>query len=146
MSVLLDTNLLVRLSQASPQYHATARTAIDNLQKRGENLCIVPQVLYEFWVVCTRAVGAPSNGLGLTVDQTRNEIVRARSLFQFLPDTPAVYTEWEKLVVQHAVKSRTAHDARLVAAMLAHNITHLLTFNTSDFQRYSQIQLIDPSL
>jgi hypothetical protein len=29
--------------------------------------------------------------------------------------------------------------------MLAHGITHLLTFNTSDFRRYTQLTLIDPA-
>ncbi|MEI6442036.1 MAG: hypothetical protein WCO29_02610 [Nostocales cyanobacterium ELA583] len=29
------------------------------------------------------------------------------------------------------------HDARLVAVILAHGLTHILTFNISDFKRYS---------
>ncbi|GAA6616251.1 hypothetical protein [Scytonema sp. NUACC26] len=37
-----------------------------------------------------------------------------------------------------------SHDARLVAAMIAHNLTNLLTFNTSDFRRFSEITAIAP--
>jgi predicted nucleic acid-binding protein len=38
-----------------------------------------------------------------------------------------------------------AHDARLVAAMLRHGVTHLLTYSLTDFRRFATIQLIDPS-
>ncbi len=37
------------------------------------------------------------------------------------------------------------HDARLVAAMLVHGLTHILTFNTPDFRRFSQITVVHPS-
>jgi ssRNA-specific RNase YbeY (16S rRNA maturation enzyme) len=46
--------------------------------------------------------------------------------------------------VQHDVKGKNAHDARLFAYMLIHGVTHLLTFNLSDFTRFAEIQVIDP--
>ena len=36
------------------------------------------------------------------------------------------------------------HDARLAAAMLAHGLTHILTFNADDFRRYPGIVPITP--
>lgn len=36
------------------------------------------------------------------------------------------------------------HYARLVAAMLAHSLTQILTFNTNDFTRYSEITTVHP--
>jgi hypothetical protein len=39
-----------------------------------------------------------------------------------------------------------AHDARLVAAMIVHGVTHLLTFNGADFARYSGIRITDPTI
>jgi predicted nucleic acid-binding protein len=145
MSILLDTNVLARLAQSSSPHHAIARTAIEILRIRGETLCITPQNLYEFWVICTRPIGAPLNGLGLTPDAAKIELARLRSLFTLLPDTPAVYTEWERLVIQHQVKGKRAHDTRFVVAMCAHGITQLLTFNIPDFSRYPEVQVIDPS-
>lgn len=46
-----------------------------------------------------------------------------------------------------AVSGVQVHDARLVAAMQAHNITHILTFNTSDFTRYASLGIVpvDPA-
>lgn len=37
------------------------------------------------------------------------------------------------------------HDARLVAAMLVHGLTDILTFNTKDFARYSEITAVHPT-
>jgi predicted nucleic acid-binding protein len=34
------------------------------------------------------------------------------------------------------------HDARLVAAMKTHGVTHILTFNVVDFQRYADEEII----
>jgi predicted nucleic acid-binding protein len=145
MSILLDTNILARLIQSNSPQHSVAQFAVDSLQKQRENLCIVPQVLYEFWVICTRPVGNPYNGLGLTIEQVKIEMSRARSLFTFLPDTSALYIEWERLVVLHQIKGKSAHDARLVAAMNVHGLTKLLSFNLPDFSRYPGIQAIDPA-
>jgi hypothetical protein len=37
------------------------------------------------------------------------------------------------------------HDARLVALMMAHGLSHLLTLNPADFQRYPGITALSPS-
>jgi hypothetical protein len=41
---------------------------------------------------------------------------------------------------------KKVHDARLVAAMITHQMTHLLTFNIDDFKRkrFSAIVVVDP--
>ena len=61
-----------------------------------------------------------------------------------LPDTDAVFESWERLVDKYQVIGKKVYDARLVAAMLAHAVTHLLTFNDVDFKRYSEITVINP--
>lgn len=63
-------------------------------------------------------------------------------LFPLLLDTETIYQEWERLVVTHSVMGVNVHDARLVAAMLVHGLTHILTFNISDFARYSEITAV----
>jgi predicted nucleic acid-binding protein len=40
------------------------------------------------------------------------------------------------------VSGKQAHDARIVAAMKVHGVTHLLTFNTDDFKRYTDIAAV----
>ncbi len=143
MKVLVDTNLLARLAQPAHPHHGLAVRSIDALDRLGEDLCVVPQVLYEFWVVATRPVTA--NGLGLSVPEALAELAKIRGLFTLLPDGPALYPEWERLVAVHQVSGKNGHDARLVAAMAVHGVTHLLTFNTADFARFPGVTGLDPA-
>ena len=103
----------------------------------------MPQNLIEFWSVYTRPI--ERNGLGRTLTEAQAEINRLKTLFPLLLDTSAIYEEWERLVVVHAVRGVNVHDARLVAAMLVHGLTHILTFNISDFARYSEITAVHPT-
>jgi predicted nucleic acid-binding protein len=120
-----------------------AANAIRTLRGRGEQLHIVLQNLIEFWNVYTRPI--ERNGLGRSVAETQAEVNRLKALFPLLLDTEAIYQEWERLVVAYGIRGINVHDARLVAAMLVHGLTHILTFNVSDFARYSEITTINPS-
>ena len=142
MNFLVDTNVLLRSAQPSHPMHADATRAIGELLTRGEVLSIIPQNIIEYWAVATRP--SEANGLGLSVADAVNELTRLKGIFQILPDTPAIFTEWEALVSRHAVKGKEAHDARIVAAMLAHRVPSLLTFNTDDFKRFTEITSFDP--
>jgi predicted nucleic acid-binding protein len=79
MTVLLDTNILLRLAQASHPMHATAQATVSFLQRAGHVLHAVPQNIYEFWVVATRPVAA--NGLGLSIAEALAEVARLTALF-----------------------------------------------------------------
>jgi predicted nucleic acid-binding protein len=117
--------------------------ATSALLGRGEKIYIAPQNLIEFWNVCTRP--ADRNGLGFTTTEAETELKRLKSLFPLLSDVPAIYPEWERLVIAYAVKGVQVHDARLVAVMRVHGLTHVLTFNVADFARYQEITTVRPS-
>ena len=142
MNILADTNLLLRSLQPGSPHHAAATASITELRRRGGQLCVVPQVLYEFWTVCTRPAG--EYGLGLTTSQAQAEQDKTLALLTLLPDNASILPEWQRLVVQHDVKGRNAHDARLVAAMNVHGVSQILTFNGADFTRYPGIAVLDP--
>jgi predicted nucleic acid-binding protein len=57
----------------------------------------------------------------------------------------AVHLEWRRLVVTYGVMGVKVYDARLVALMLVYGVTNILTFNTDDFKRFSQITVVHPS-
>lgn len=42
----------------------------------------------------------------------------------------------------YGVSGVQVHDARLVAALLANGLTHILTFNASDFARYAPTGIV----
>jgi predicted nucleic acid-binding protein len=143
MSYLIDTNLLLRLAEPKHPMYGSVLSATGVLRKRGEMMGVVPQNLIEFWAVATRP--RANNGLGMTVEETTTELMSIKALFVLLLDEPVVFSEWEKLVVRHRVSGKQAHDARIVAAMQVHGVTHLLTFNTDDFKRYAEITAVHPA-
>jgi predicted nucleic acid-binding protein len=142
MSTLVDTSILTRAIHQSSPMHQVAIDGVVVLRQQGEQLYLVPQNFYEFWVVCTRP--AAQNGLGMTPTEVETEISRLEQLFAVLPDTPDIFPEWKRIVTQHQVCGKNGHDARLVAAMSVHGVNRILTFNTQDFQRYQGIVVVSP--
>lgn len=142
MNFLLDTNILTRSSEPWQPMHKVAVDAVVALLQQGEDLFLVPQNFYEFWSVATRPVA--QNGLGLSTSQAAGELLRFKIDFPVLDDVPPLFQVWEQLVIQHQVIGKSAHDARLVAAMLVHGVDRLLTFNKADFARYASIVVISP--
>src|SRR6266516_1154603 len=135
MLVLADTNILLRLLAPADPQRAAVRQAVRVLRARGDTLVVSPQGAAEFWNVCTRPTTA-RGGFGLTVPETDRRLRLIERIFRVLGDSPAAYPIWRSLIVTHSVSGVQVHDARLVAFMQAHGITHILTFNGADFARY----------
>lgn len=135
MRVLADTNIVLRYVQQDAEQHAEVEAAIDRLMGRGDELVLVPQVMYEYWVVATRPYGT-ANGLSYTTEEASTALRLLSGAFALLPDPPELFITWLNLVVTHQVSGRQAHDARLAAAALAHNLDALLTLNAPDFKRF----------
>jgi predicted nucleic acid-binding protein len=144
VNTALDTNILIRYVTPSDQLRPVAIAALTKLQFLGHQFVLLPQNHYEFWVVATRALS--QNRLGLSPQECDQTLLVLEKLFPLLADQPNLIFEWRKLVVAHNCIGKPAHDARLVAAMSVHGIRHLLTFNTTDFQRYPHLTLHDPRM
>lgn len=142
MNWLVDTNVLLRLAQPSHEMYGDASRSLATIANRGDHVRIVPQNLFEFWVVATRPI--PSNGLGISPRDASGELLKFKRLFMLLPDSAEIFSRWEQLVIKYDVSGKQAHDTRLVAAMLVHNLTHLLTFNDRNFKRFTEITVVNP--
>lgn len=143
MSYALDTNILARSIEPDHPMNDQTNLAIEALMARDEGVYVLAQSLYEFWVIATRP--RERNGLGLSAPEAQYKLSGFQQLFTLKTDRAGIYAEWKRLVTQHAVMGKPAHDARLVAAMKVHGITHLLTFNVGDFKRFSEITTISPN-
>lgn len=144
MRFLIDTNVVIRLIQGGQPQQIPASSALRHLETTGHEICVVPQVFYEFWAVATRP--AEMNGLGLDAAEAGRVLGHMQSLFTLLRDERTIFDYWEALVTTHAIQGKASHDARLVAAMRRHSLSHLLTFNPSDFERFSQIVVVTPAM
>jgi predicted nucleic acid-binding protein len=143
MSFLVDTNIFLRLTNKADPAHTLAVEALKTLRRRREILCFTPQVLAEFWSVCTRPPSA-RGGFGLLPSEADRRARVIERYFRLLPDSVATYQEWRRLLVRHTVAGVKVHDARLIASMKVYGITHLLTFNAEDFTRYPDITVVTP--
>ncbi|SFH54087.1 type II toxin-antitoxin system VapC family toxin [Planctomicrobium piriforme] len=143
MTILVDTNVLLRTARPDDPDHQVALASLAMLRESGHLLAIVPQCLYEYFVVATRPI--QQNGLGLDSTEGISAVNQLLDLFRLYRDERGVFDAWKGLIAVHAVRGKPAHDARLVAAMSRHRISHLLTFNSADFRRYEPlISLVDP--
>lgn len=143
MSYAIDTNVLARTVHKNHPMQPVAKRAINQLLEDGETLFVLSQSLYEFWVMATRPTEV--NGFGMSLAEATTKIADFEVLLTLKPDQAEIYFEWKALVTQHAVMGKPAHDARIVAAMKVHGITHLLTFNGGDFKRFPGITVVSPT-
>lgn len=141
-SYLLDTNVVMRFCNPSDVQHQLATDAISRLLMQSDECLLTPQVIVEFWVVATRPIQV--NGLGWTVEQTRSTIDQLLDRFPLLAESPQIFPTWLNLVTTNKVMGKRTHDTRIIAAMLANGITHLLTFNPKDFAGISNITITHP--
>ncbi len=145
MAYLADTNIITRRILAADPKHPLVSAALLLLDQQGETVYISSQNLIEFQALATRP--AVANGLGMTPVQASAEARRIEAIYPLLPDIPAIYPLWRNLVDTYTVVGRQVYDARLVAVMQAHGITHLLTLDQTDFRRYAGIiTIVEPQI
>ncbi len=145
MIYLVDTNVLLRFSRHEDPRYQIVQNTVHKLETEGHQLRTTSQNFAEFWNVATRP--ANQNGFGHTIFETEQLLLGLEKFFRLLPDSPDVYPEWKRLVVKYDVSGVQVHDARLAASMIAHNVKHILTFNITDFQRYTDegIEVVNPA-
>lgn len=142
MSVLVDTNVLLRRLEPRHAHYRDAVAAPDRLIESGEAVHVAAQNVAEFWATATRAPA--QNGLGFSVAAAAAAVDRIEQIFVLLPDDPTIYEYWKRLVTVHQVSGNRVYDARLIAVMLVHGIGRILTFNVTDFAGYG-VSVLHPS-
>ena len=139
---LLDTNVLLRTANGADAQNAVASEAFIQVISDGHEVFLSPQNIIEFWSVATRPLA--NNGLDWDWSRVEQQVQTFLSRFHLLYDNAAIFDAWRRLVVTHQVRGKSVHDARLVAVMETHQITHILTFNVVDFVRYPSITAVNP--
>ena len=91
MSILADTNVLLRRTQPDHPSHASAVESIARLLAAGDPVYFTLQNMSEFWNVATRP--ASNNGLGFSAALAHSEMEKIERFLTILPDSPAVYGE-----------------------------------------------------
>ncbi len=140
---LLDTNIILRFTDTNSAEYDLINNAISKILVEGGQCFITSQVITEFWVVATRPMTV--NGLGWTVETTEQAVQMLINQFDLLEETPAIFSQWLSLVTSHKISGKRAHDLRIQAVMLTHNISHILTLNPQDFVAIEGLIIIHPN-
>ncbi len=123
-----------------PDYLADSH-ALQVIEQRLERVYFAPQIIAEYWRVVT-ATASQRGGFGWDVGKADLAVQTLESSYEMLADGPAVYGRWRQIVLAFHVTGASIFDARLVALMVAHGLTHILTFNDDDFRRYTPLGII----
>ena len=144
MRIGLDTNVLLRLANPLEPDHLSVRSFLDKRLGSGIEFRVLPQNLYEFWVVATRPV--ENNGLGLSTEECDQILSGIEAMFPCLREPSDLTTVWRDLVRRHDCKGKVAHDARLVAGYIGCQINQIVTFNILDYRIFDKIRVLDPRI
>jgi predicted nucleic acid-binding protein len=112
VSVLVDTNVLLRQFEPEHAHHRSAVDSVTRLLLIGEPVHVTAQNIAEFWAAATRSLA--QNGLGLAIAVVAAALDQIERVFALLPDEPAIHAVWKWLVTTHGVIGSRVYDARLV--------------------------------
>ena len=147
MTCLVDTSILLRLSNMRDPQYPVADRSVTALHRQGETLHITAQVLVEFRNSATRPVAV--NGLGISVSEVERLSDGFEITFPLLPETPDIFPAWKALVQSAGVTGKQVHDARLAAVCHVHQVSHVLTFNVRHFTQFASygpgLTIVDPN-
>jgi predicted nucleic acid-binding protein len=141
MRIGIDTNLILRAIQPGHPHYLAASTAL--AVRASDELCVVPQILYEFWAVAARPVLA--NGLGLSALEAEQELRTLQRIFIVLDEPRDLLRHWIDTVARLRCIGKPSHDARLALAFQLNGVSELLTFNGSDFARFEGLTVHEPT-
>jgi predicted nucleic acid-binding protein len=80
----------------------------------------------------------------LSPDVAVGDLRRFAEIYTILEDGPAIMEQLLQLMVSVSIGGKQVHDANLIATMLAHGVSRLLTFNEADFRRFSALVALEP--
>jgi len=140
-SIFVDTNVLVYAAVPSAPDHAIARDALWSYEQSGVRIWISRQVLREYLATLTRpqTYSSPLVPATLVAD-----VVLFERKFAVAEDNDKVTQHLLDLLVQTRPGGKQVHDANIVATMLTYSIGSILTHNTADFDRFSDIITVLP--
>jgi predicted nucleic acid-binding protein len=137
----LDTNVLVYGVSRGAPLHQRAVEEIRRRYQSKQDLWISRQVLREYLVTLSRAQ-TYSNPKPLR--ELAGDVRYFLRHFLVADELPAVTEKLLELIEETETSGKQIHDANIVATMLVHGVTELLTNNPGDFTRYSGVIRVIP--
>ena len=140
---IVDANVLVYALDADAPQHLASRHLLDEGRSGTTTLYVTSQILCEFYSIVTNArrVAKPRNAADAIA-----AIAGLLSFLHVLPVPARVVEGWLDLLRRRPVTGGDVFDLQLAATMLANGVPRIYTFNTTDFERFSELVISTPSL
>jgi toxin-antitoxin system PIN domain toxin len=121
---LVDTNVLVYALYPESEHHAASRGLLDRAQDGQVALCVVPQVLAEFYAVVTsaRRVSAPRRPEEVIDVIERLLVMPGMTL---LAPPPDLIRRWISLARKYAPTGPAVFDVHLAATVLGNGLSRI---------------------
>ncbi|MBX9894918.1 MAG: PIN domain-containing protein [Nitrosomonas sp.] len=138
-ALFIDTNTLVYANVLEAPLHKNALTAITTAFQDGRELWISRQVIREYLATLTR----PQTFGAVPKQTVLAQINQFLEQFNVADDSLGVTEKLLNLMTHYEISGKKVHDANIVATMLAYSIPAILTHNTKDFERFSDIVTVE---
>jgi uncharacterized protein len=138
---IVDTNVLVYALDADAPQHAAARALLETAREAPITLFTTSQILCEFYSIVTnsRRVSKPRSAA--------DALTAISSLLAFLHVLPVpahTVDGWMELLRRHPVTGSDVFDLQIVATMQANGVQRIYTFNTADFDAFTELSVVTP--
>lgn len=132
--IFVDTNILVYSKLATSPLFGAARAKLDDLAAAGHPFWISRQILREFLACLSRS---STSAAAVPMPALLADVQSFQAQFRLAEDGPPVTAHLLNLLNVVPCAGKQVHDANIVATMLAHGISKLLTHNVADFKRFA---------
>ena len=141
-SFFVDANVLVYAALKDDSRHDVAKALLKD-SSRGA-LYISPQILTEFYstITSSKRVTVPYAPMDAVMFIETLLRMRAHSCST---DLPEVSDRLLALLKTYGVKGPLVFDLQIVATMLVHGVTKIFTYNVRDFDRFADLEVVEPS-
>lgn len=131
---LLDTNVLLAATDEGRDGHESAVASLNIWPRSGLMLYTSGQILREYLAVATCPVA--QNGLGMDRSAAVANVRALRARLHLLAEDEKVSDQLLELLSTIECTGKQVHDANVVATMLVHGISTIVTMNVDDFTRF----------
>lgn len=134
--IFVDTNILYYSNNPSDVFGQQSIERVNELSSQNNELLISPQILREYANATLRNAIFQKLDLKSSIEDVIWNIARFRRDFEVLPESPEVFENWLRLLPA-LTTNRDIFDFNIAATLQAHQISHILTHNVSDFSKFS---------
>jgi predicted nucleic acid-binding protein len=140
-AVFVDTNILIYAALRQSPLNPQAKERLKRLGEQGIPVWISRQVIREFLAAMTRSRELVEE---VPLEALLELVHYLEAHFLVADEGPHVTARLLELIERIPVRGKQVHDANVVATMLAYDVHNLLTHNTADFARYSDLITVLP--